>query len=163
MKAPIADPFAPIFDSKNRLFGVNLFKLFVNYGIIYLFLLAPILWLIVAPIRGHAKFWILLIGLLTATLFSALTGLIYTIEVSGEGLRGANAWGVKRIVVWDEITRARFAWLGLSYVLTSCSGKRSLLYIPLDLSDKKGFDRTVEETAPADNPLRLFLAKRKFR
>lgn len=163
MKPPIADPFeSPPQLLGHREFRVDFLRSLVGYFCFHFLVLGPFLLTVLAPIRDDRKIFVFLASLIFAALISAAVGLLYPVKISPSGLRGTNYWCVKREVEWAEITRARFGWFVFSYALISTARKRNFIWLPLCLQDKKVFAQTVEEWAPADNPLRLWIQKRGF-
>ncbi|PQV63780.1 hypothetical protein B1R32_109120 [Abditibacterium utsteinense] len=162
MKPPISAPFgSPSTEEQNQqIFRVDFGRSFAGYFLIYFLILTPILLPVMAPIRGNNELFIFCGIIVFAALVSTTVGLFFPVKISPNGLRGSNFWGVKREVEWRKIKRARFSWFIFSYAILSTSQKRNFIWLPLCLSDPKGFTRAIENLAPADNPLRLFLEKR---
>ena len=163
MKPPISDPFeAPNFDDLiTQDFAVDIRQGFVAA----LPLAASILlvcWLILADIPGYGKFVFIVVtsfALLTSILISLF---LMRIRVIKNGFRAPDVWGFSREIEWSQIKDARSRWLFCSYIVISTHQKRNAIWIPFFLRNPQGFARAVEEWAPADNPLRLFLQKRGF-
>lgn len=161
MKPPISDPFGSPPETQNhRIFRVDFWRAFVGYFCFFVLVLSPFLMSVLEPIRDDREIFVFPSILIGAALVSAALGLIYPVQISKSGLRGINSWGAKREVEWPEIQRARFVWLFHPYVIISTSRKRNFIWLPLYLSDQKGFARAVEEWAPEENPLRLWIQKR---
>ncbi len=90
-------------------------------------------------------------------LSSALGAILYPVKVTQFGIQGAPLVGV---VEWTQMKSVRILWLGYLWARIARQNRFAPLWVPLALTDLKGFARTVEEWAPEDNPLRAWAQKR---
>ncbi len=165
MKPPIPDPFEKpqirVLESETRVFHLDLWRVFKG-TLPFMLLITLIVWAIVSPIRGYGKVVFAFASLSVSLASSILPALFFKIQVMEAGLKAPNAWYFSRVVNWADIRKVRYCWVFWSYLLISTPTKRDFIWLPLYLSDKKGFAQSIEEWAPEDNPLRLFLEKRNF-
>jgi hypothetical protein len=81
-----------------------------------------------------------------------------SVAVHPQKLRAYTFWGTKVILEWTEIVAVRpIRILGLLYLRVVSSGRKKPIWLPLFLVDLPGFVTAVNESAPADNPLRQWL------
>lgn len=79
---------------------------------------------------------------------------LYRIRVHDGGLRGYDAYGRFRSVLWSSMAKARpVALLGLEYLRIETPDPGVELVIPLFLSERARFERLVCELAGPINPM----------
>lgn len=163
MKAPIAEPKGgATFPDAPRTFRVRFWRAF-GASLHISVPLSVLLFLYSDTSRFSAS---LKVEALLATsgggaLAGALVCLLVSVEVSRDGLRTADTWGVPRLVRWEEMQGVKRRWVIWSYLIVS--GSRKKLWIPLQLHPFDEFVACVQSVAPADNPLRLELEQRQKR
>lgn len=170
MKPPISNPFgAPHTNDEPdqwRIFRVQFWRYFVMTLAGALAWSLPVVWLLIAGERAELQRAALVAGIaagLGATLvLSVITFCFMPARISCQGLKSFSFWGVSRQIEWAQIQNVRFRWFFLPYALISTPTQRNFIWLPLFLRDMNGFARAVEEWAPADNPLRLWVQKRGF-
>ncbi|MBW3638069.1 MAG: hypothetical protein KY445_16615 [Armatimonadetes bacterium] len=170
MKPPISDPFeAPdsnLPSEETKFFRYRFWPYFLSTLSAILSLSLPTICLI--SIGGEP--WIRATMLLGSTTACALYTLLVTwavsifqpVKLNCWAIHAPSIWGNRREIEWAQIQEVRYFWLFYPFALISTPQKRNFIWLPLILRDMKGFARAVEEWAPADNPLRLFLQKRGF-
>lgn len=162
MKPPIADPFLPPVEEENRVFRHSFWRVYRGMlGLFVVFAGLQIWWLVSRVPSMPAQFYLtnalFMVGILPVT--SAFSFMIHPVKITRAGVQGPPILG---FIEWDRMKTARFLWLGLPYARVSLRKHLYALWIPLTLKDHQAFAQTVEEWAPADNPLRLFLHQRGF-
>lgn len=169
MKPPISDPFsAPDLScgEDGRIFRISFWRYFFLSLLAGLALVLPILLVANLDLPMGAQVGIAFGGIMGGSVAGLLATMamfwLTPVKVGRRGLKSSSFWGVVREVEWSQIQAAKFLWLGLPYILISTPTKRNFIWLPLLLRDMKGFARAVEELAPAENPLRLWVQKRGF-
>ncbi len=162
MQPPISDPFLPPVEAENRIFRHNFWKIY--WGILPIYVV----------FAGLQSWWLLTrmpwmpaeLSLLNAFLFiailpvtTAFSLMLHPVKITRSGIQGPPIVGFAE---WEQMKTARFFWPGAPYVRVTLQKHFFALWIPLTMKDTKAFAQTIEEWAPADNPLRLWLQKRKF-
>lgn len=170
MKPPISDPFEAPRSGNNpeqwRIFRVQFWRYFVMTLAGALSWSLPLVWLLIANERAEDQRGAFMGGIgagaVATMLMSVIVFLLVPVKINRQKLKSTNFWGAGREIEWSQIAEVRFRWVLLPFAVISTPQKRNFIWIPLFLRDMKGFARAVEELAPADNQLRLFLQKRKF-
>ncbi len=79
--------------------------------------------------------------------------IFFTVQVSEAGLRSYNIGGAYYTFAWEEIDRVEpFNLLGLRYLLVGNHATSLTLWVPLYLSDKRGFKEEITRLAGANHP-----------
>lgn len=80
--------------------------------------------------------------------------LLFPVYVSKEGLRSYTLWGDYRTIPWDRIDTIRpINFLGLRYLRAGTHGAGAPVWVPLWLSDKRGFGEEITRLAGPEHPL----------
>ncbi len=165
MKPPIADPFAPPAppDEQTRVFPQSFWRVYFGTALLTFLILVPMiaLWPLMRQVflgsgQSFMLFFLVFINPLSAAFSMTF---LHPTRITRFGVQGPPAVG---FVEWNQMKSARAIWFGLPYARIPARNHFFALWIPLCFKDKKAFARAVEEWAPADNPLRLFLQKRGF-
>ena len=164
MRPPIADPFAPpATDTDTRVFKHSFWRVYMGTALLTLLLLGPLIafWPLMRQVflgsgNNFMLFYVMFINPLIAALSMTF---LHPTTVTPLGVQGPPIVG---FVEWSQMKSTHAIWFGLPYARIPARNHLFALWIPLTFTDKKGFTQTVEEWAPADNPLRLFLQKRGF-
>lgn len=162
MRPPIADPFGPpaSFAEESRVFRRSFWRTYVA---------ALFLALVMVPLMG-TYFWfstpqmfsgsnrialamMLVSAVVVNPLAGALGAFLYPVKVTRIGIYGPPSAG---FVEWEQMKSVRTLWLGHPWVRIGLRKRFVALWVPLALHDLQGFARTLEEWAPADNPLRVW-------
>lgn len=164
MKPPIADPFAPpMADEDTRVFPQSFWRVYRGNLLFALLFGGTLLlfWPLSRAIfsQGNGGFVLFFILILNPLVTALSAVFLHPVRVNRAGVQGPPGVG---FVAWEQMKSARALWLGLLYVRIRARNHLFALWIPLALSDKTAFAQTIEEWAPADNPLRLWLQKRNF-
>ena len=167
MKPPIADPFEPSPDQEPwRTFPIRFWRFFLTVTALAFSLSLPVVWFLLRNERVEAQRGALTAGLsaglAAGLLLSILSVYLLPTKVNRHKLRSTDIYGLEREIEWSQIEKVRYFWFVLSFGVISTPTKRNFIWLPLFLRDMNGFARAVEEMAPVDNPLRLFLQKRGF-
>lgn len=160
---PIADPFLPPVEEENRVFRHSFWK--VYRGMLAVFVVVAGVqtgWLMarVPSLPSSFGLWnaILIVGILPVT--SAFSLVIHPVKITRAGVQGPPVVG---FIPWDRMKKAGSFWMGVPYARVSLRKGLFALWIPLTLKDPQGFAQTIEEWAPEENPLRLWLQKRDLK
>lgn len=80
------------------------------------------------------------------------------VYVSAEGIRSYNFYGIYSTVAWNaEMRTRRHNLFGLRYIVISSRANWTELWVPLFLSDMRGFTEAVAEFGGDEHPLVLEL------
>lgn len=83
---------------------------------------------------------------------------VFKVIVSRTTIRAHNCWCLATSFDWQEIENWRpLNICGLRYVRLYSSQEKRVMWLPLYLSDMKGFKNAVTQFAPPENPLRRYL------
>ncbi len=160
MRPPIADPFAPpnpFPAEETRVFAQSFWRTyFGTLGAMVIFAAVFALYFVWrfggAFLSQQGFFLLLMLGI--NPLSAAFGARFRPLKVTRHGVQGPPLVG---FIEWERMKAARFLWIGFSYARVSLRRHFSALWIPLTLRDPQSFARTLEEWAPADNPLRLLM------
>lgn len=166
MKPPISDPFAPpiLPEEESKIFGQSFWR--VYFGILLSSAISSsviigFLWfaLISSPIESRLLILLSVSSVLLVVnplLGAALATTSEFIEVSRLGIRTPH---FPEFAEWSQMKKVHSIWPMYTAPI-SIRGQFFKMQLPLTLKDSKGFARAVEEWAPIDNPLRLWIEKR---
>ena len=83
-------------------------------------------------------------------------------DVDPEGIGGPDNWHIYRWVRWDEIeSLSRLPVPGYPFVWVNTAYRRKLFWVPLFLTDMRGFGRAVARYAGPHHPLCRCLERRR--
>lgn len=163
MKPPIADPFGapvPFFEAEEtKVFGLHLLRVYFGMLLMIVGFFSPFLLSVSDPVHGKSRLHSLFFAFAVLPLWLTFVSAFLPVKINRFGIQIAP---LQSFIEWSEMKSARYCWMGLSHARISIQGRFFKMWLPLTLRDPKGFARAVEEWAPADNPLRLFLQKRGF-
>ncbi len=85
---------------------------------------------------------------------AAIAANIFKTVINGEGVRGYDFWARPAKLSWHEIaTVKRTNFIGLKYLKLSSQTRKNVMWLPLFLSDKPGFQAAIKEYTDEQNPL----------
>lgn len=162
MKPPISDPFAPpdsFCGEETRVFRHSFWRVYRGMLLMIIVLFSPFLFFIFDPIHGESLFHKILFIWIVLPCCLTFMQAFSPVKINRSGIQIAAS---QDFAEWSQIKGASYSWMFLLYVRIWVQGRLFKQSLPLTLRDPKGFARAIEEWAPVDNPLRLWLQKRDF-